>query len=70
MSEKHMGRISPAGGGRQLPGAALSPPLPGGRRPPGSDYVGCRAMGDDVWRGQKEGSVVLGRLTLWLLYPV
>ena len=32
--------------------------LPGGRRPPGPDYIRSRGMRGDVWRGQKEGSVV------------
>ena len=31
--------------------------LPGGRRPPGPDYVGLWGMRDDTWREQKEGSV-------------
>ena len=32
-------------GGRQLPGTARCPLMPGGRRPPGLDYVGHRGMG-------------------------
>ena len=61
-----MGRIPPATGGRQLPGggegAARSLPLSGGRRPPGPDYqlLGHREMEDDIWRGQKEGSIDVG----------
>ena len=31
--------------------------FPGGRLPPGPDYIGCWGLGDDVWRGHKEGSV-------------
>ena len=31
--------------------------LPGGRRPLGPDDIGRWGMEDDVWRGQKEGSV-------------
>ena len=30
---------------------------PGGRRPPGPDNTGRRGMGDDVWRGQKDGRI-------------
>ena len=31
--------------------------FPGGRHPPGPDYVENRGMGDNMWRGLKEGSV-------------
>ena len=37
---------------------APSPLPPGGRHPPGPDHVGHRGMGNDVWRGQKDGSDV------------
>ena len=30
--------------------------LPGGRRPPGPEYVGRRAMEDDFWKRVREGS--------------
>ena len=48
-------RRPPTFGGRGL-GVCL---LPGGRRTPGPpDYIGHWGMGDDMWRGQIEGSVV------------
>ena len=47
----------PAKGGHPVRGATRDLPLPGGRFPPDPDYVGCRGMGDDMWRGQNEGKV-------------
>ena len=35
------------------------PPRPGGRRPPGPEHVGRWGTGDDVWRGQTDGSVLI-----------
>ena len=32
--------------------------LPCGRRPPGPDYIARWEVGEGVWRGQKEGSVI------------
>ena len=45
---------------------------PGGRRPPGPDYVGRGGDGDDVWVGQTDGSVAVSVQTsvsksLWLV---
>ena len=31
--------------------------LPGGRGLPGPNYVGLQGMGDDMWRGENEGSL-------------
>ena len=37
--------------------------LPGGRRKPGLDYITWGiGVGDGVWRGQKDGSVVISRI--------
>ena len=41
----------------QLRGRHLVRHIPDGRHPPGADYVERRGMRDDVWRGQKEGSM-------------
>ena len=42
--------------GHTLPGAAQVRLVPGGRRPPGPDYIGRWGMGDDARTGQKDGS--------------
>ena len=65
LGEVDVARVNPCRSGQGEPPvhlawfAAVTPfrvrlelcPLPGGRRPPGPDDA------DDVWRGQKEGSV-------------
>ena len=40
----------------------------GGRRPPGPDYTGRWGIRDNVWKGQKEGSVVVLILHLTFLF--
>ena len=42
--------------GRRLD-VCLFPGGPGGRRPPGPGNVGRLGMGDDIWRGQNDGSI-------------
>ena len=42
--------------------------LHGGRRPPGPDHLERWEVEDDIWRGQKEGSVAAYRsqkITIW-----
>ena len=48
----------PALSDHQLSVATGGLSLPGGRRSPGPDNLGPRWMGDESWRGQKEGSVI------------
>ena len=41
---------------------------PGEQRPPGPERVGRWGMGDDVWRGQTDGSVALNFLIFLFLF--
>ena len=47
-----------ASGNRQLRGRLDVRLFLSGRHPPGLDSIGCWRMGDDVWKGQTEGSVL------------
>ena len=45
-------------GGHELPGGLGVRHIPGRRRPPRPEYTGHSRMGNEHWRGQKEGSVM------------
>ena len=52
--EKHLGRIPPAGGGRQLSGGRYEiGHLPRGRRPPGPNYAEHWGMEMTFWEDKK-----------------
>ena len=52
--DKHLGRIAPAGGGRQLSGGDSRSPLSQWTTFTRPGVLGALGMGDDMWRGQTE----------------